>query len=443
MLQSERATLSADEREKVYRHNFIHFLNDSILFTLAMSIIGPTTVIPDFLRHLTDSEILIGLSGNLFTIGFTLPQLLIARYIVRYARKKWWFVGPNIPVRFVILLFAGVTVWLGKDQPGMVLVAFFLAYGITAFGDGLVGVPWADLAGTSLNARWRARLFGITTIVTSIAMLLLSPLIGIVLGKNGPGFPNNYAILFGVAGLLFVISIVPGMFFRELPGSKAVEKLPSMGEFLPELGRLLRNDTHFGAFILLRMLTNLFLMAAPFYIGYATVQLGLSSDVAVPWLLAMSTTGGLAGAFVYTWLGEHNNLLYIRLAMASSVLLPICALLSASPGQLFGPFPLYFGFFISGLASASNLFGAYMNWLVDYAPVDQRPLYVGLSNTVSALISMVTPILGGLLAQRLGYRPLFGVSLLVAMVALFVSIRFLFKKPDETAATAVIESISV
>ncbi|MEZ4615419.1 MAG: hypothetical protein R2867_07880 [Caldilineaceae bacterium] len=76
-------------------------------------------------------------------------QLFVARYIVRHARKKWWFVGPNIPVRFVILLFAGLAVWLGTANPGLTLLAFFLAYGITAFGDGLVGVPWADLAGAA------------------------------------------------------------------------------------------------------------------------------------------------------------------------------------------------------------------------------------------------------------------------------------------------------
>ena len=431
MIQSEPALLSQPAREKVYRRNFVHFLTDSILFTLAMSILSPTTVIPDFIRQLTDSEILIGLSGNLFTIGFTLPQLLIARYIVRYERKKWWFVGPNIPVRFVILLFAGLTVWLGKERPGLVLLGFFVAYGITAFGDGLVGVPWADLAGTSLNARWRARMFGITTIATSIIMLLVSPLIGVVLGKQGLGFPNNYALLFGIAGLFFVLSIIPGLFFHELPGAKAVEKLPSMGEFVPALGRVLRDDGPFRAFILIRMLTNLFTMAAPFYIGYATVQLGLSSEVAVPVLVAMGTIGSLAGALAYTWMGEHNNLLYIRLALVSAVLMPICALLAASPGQMLGPLPLYFGFLVSGLASSGNLFAAYMNWTVDYAHADHRPIYVGLSNTVSALISLVAPIIGGVLAQSFGYRPLFVVSMIMAFAALFVALRFLRNKQVE------------
>lgn len=443
MLQPEPEILSQPVREKIYRRNFFHFLTDSILFTLAMSILGPTTVIPDFLRQLTNSEILIGLSGNLFTIGFTLPQLLIARYIVRYERKKWWFVGPNIPVRFVILLFAGLIVWLGKEKPGVILVGFFIAYGITAFGDGLVGVPWADLAGTSLTARWRARMFGLTTIVTSIIMLLISPLIGVVLGEKGPGFPNNYAILFAVAGLLFVVSIVPGLFFHELPGGKAVQTLPTMGEFLPEIGRVLRQDGPFRAFILIRMLTNLFTMAAPFYIGYATVQLGLSSEVAVPVLVAMTTIGSLGGALAYTWLGERNNLLYIRLALGSSVLLPICALLAASPGQMLGPLPLYVGFLISGLAASSNLFAAYMNWVVDYAHADQRPVYVGLSNTLSALVLLVAPIIGGLLAEQFGYRPLFVVAMVMATAALFVSMRFLSDKPSEQLLVEAIQPATV
>lgn len=428
MPQVDTETLTEPQREQIYRRNFFHFLMDSLLFTLAMSVIGATTVIPDFIRQLTDSEILIGLSGNLFTIGFTVPQLFVARYIVRYANKKWWFVGPNIPVRFVILLFAGLTVWLGKDRPGLILLAFFIAYGITAFGDGLVGVPWADLAGSSLSARWRARMFGLTTIITSLAMLLISPVIGVVLGDQGLAFPNNYALIFAGAGVLFVLSILPGLFFHELPGGKAVEKLPELGEFVPALGRVLRDDGPFRAFILLRLFTNLFLMATPFYIGYATVALGLSSEVAVPVLVAMTTIGSLIGALAYTWLGERNNMLYIRLALGSAMLMPLCALVAASPGVGLGPWPLYVGFLVSGLAASSNLFATFMNWVVDYADPDQRPIYIGLSNTVSALSSLLAPFLAGTLAQRLGYRPLFVVALVMALIALLIALRFLRNK---------------
>lgn len=418
--------VSLSNRERVYRSNFLYFMADNLLFTVAISIIGSTTVIPDFIRHLTSSEILIGLSSSLFTVGYTLPQLFVARYIVRYERKKWWFVGPNIPVRFMILIFAGIVAWLGKDQPGLILLIFFVCYTIAAFGDGLVGVPWADLAATSLDNRWRARMFGITAAVSGVILLAIAPLVGLVLGDNGPGFPNNFAILFGAAGVLFALSILPGVFIHELPGGKAVEKLPSFGEFLPELGRVLHKDGPFRAFILLRVLTSLFMMAAPFYIGFATIQLGLSSQVAVPVLLAMQTAGGIAGALLYTWIGAHNNMLYIRLAMGSAVLLPICALLSAAVG----PLPLYFGFLVSGLATGGNLLSCYVNWVVSYAHHDQRPVYVGLSNTIAAVVSFIAPFIGGALAQYVGYSPLFVLSLVLSLIALFVSLRFLRATPE-------------
>jgi MFS family permease len=420
-------TLSPPSRERVYRRNFIYFLADNILFSVAMGIINPTTVIPDFVRQLTSSEILIGLCGSLWTIGFTLPQLFVARHVVGHERKKWWFVGPNIPVRFAILIFALITVWLGSDRPQLILLAFFACYGFAALGDGIVGVPWADLAGTSLDNRWRARMFGLTIAISSVILLLLAPQIGRVLGDAGRPFPNNYAVLFGAAGLLFVVSIVPGFFFHELPGGKAAEKPLPFSDYLPDLGRVLRDDAPFRAFTVTRIFTSLFKMAAPFYIGYATVQLGLSSDVAVPVLLVMQTLGSVAGALAYVWLGARSPLLYIRLALWCAALLPVCALLAA----VAGPLPLYFGFLLSGLTT-SNLMSAYLDWLVGYAGADRRPVYVGLSNTVTAGASFVAPIIGGALAASLGYLPLFAVSLVMTLAALFGT-RFM---PERHAAEA-------
>ncbi len=418
MAESGKQSLTI--HEPIYRKNFFIFLTDNILFSLAMSIISPTTLIPDFIRHLTSSEVLIGFSSSLFDVGWTLPQLFISRFIVRFERKKWWFVGPNIPVRFVMLIFAGLTVLLGKDQPGAILIAFLICYAIAALGDGIVGVPWMDLAGSSLDGRWRARMFGLTIAVSGVIMLGVAPLIGIVLGSAGPAFPNNYALIFGAAGLLFAISILPFLFVHELPGGKAAEKIPSMAEFLPRLGRVLRTDIQFRAMIVTRMLTSLFAMAGPFYIGFATVQLGLSSTVAVPTLLAMQTIGSVCGALIYTWVGARRNLLFIRLALGCAALLPVSALLAA----VFGPLPLYFGFLISGL-TGYNLFVSYMNWVITNSTPDQRPIYAGLFNTIGAVISLIAPLIGGTIAQQIGYEWLFVVALLMVLSALFVTLRYI------------------
>lgn len=427
--------LSQAFRERAYRRNFTIFVVDGILFMVAMGTIGATTVIPDFVRRLTNSEILIGLSGSLFDIGWTLPQLFIARYVIRFERKKWWFVGPSIPVRFVILLFAGLIVWFGKDRPETILIAFLICYGIAGIGDGVVAVPWSDLAGSSLDSKWRARTFGFMSAGAGLVMLGVAPLIGLVLGETGPGFPNNYALLFAASGILFAVSILPILFIRELPSGKAVEKIPALSDFLPELGRVLRQDVPFRAIVITRMLTSLFAMAAPFYIGFATIQLGLSSDVAVPNLVAMQTIGSITGALVYTWLGARNNLLYLRLALGGAALLPISALLAS----VVGPLPLYIGFLVSGLA-LSNLFFGYQNWLVSYAKPEQRPVYVGLFNTIAALISMIAPFIAGTIAERLGYEALFATAMVMAFSALFVTLRYIRNPRTDVVPEAVAEA---
>ena len=426
-------SVSPSERESAYQRNFWLFFLDSILFTVAMSLIGTTTVIPDFIRRLTDSEVLIGLSGSMFEIGWLLPQLFIARYLMRVASKKWWFAGPNVIVRFAMLIFAVLIVVLGQGQPGAILAAFLVCYGVAAVGDGLVGVPWVDLIGSSLDDKRRARMFGFTTAISGLIMLGIAPLISVILGAEGPGFPNNYALLFGVTGVLFVLSIVPPLFLRELPGGLPTKSIPSLREYVPQLERLLRQDGQFRAMIITRMLTSLFMMAGPFYIGFVTVQLGLSSAVAVPTLLALQTAGSLSGALFYAWLGVRHNLLYIRLALILAAALPVSALLAG----LVGPFPLYIGFFTFGLAF-SNLFAAYLNWIIMHASPEQRPIYTGLFNTVAAGTVLIAPLIGGTLAQAVGYEAVFVVALLMILGAFFVVMRVIH---EPRAAQPVAEAV--
>jgi predicted MFS family arabinose efflux permease len=176
------------------------------------------------------------------------------------------------------------------------------------------------------------------------------------------------------------------------------------------------------------MLTTLFAMANPFYIGFATVQLGLSSTVAVPTLLAMQTIGDVSGALIYAWLGGRSNLLYMRLALGAAAFVPISALLAA----VIGPLPLYLGFLVSGL-TVHNLFVSYQNWVVTYATHEQRPIYAGLFNTAGTVISLSAPIIGGTIVQQSGYEALFVVALAMVLGALFVTLRYVHGPRTEEA----------
>jgi MFS family permease len=219
--------------------------------------------------------------------------------------------------------------------------------------------------------------------------------------------------------MLFALSILPAVFVHELPGGKAVDKTPTVREFVPKLGRVLRTDGPYRAMLISRLLMVMLAMAGPFYVGFATQRLGLSSAVAVPTLLAMQTIGSLVGALVYTWLGARHNLLYIRVALVGGLLLPISALFA----PVAGPLPLYLGFLVSGLA-LSNLWFAFSNWVVTHATPDQRPIYTGLFNTMMAVVSLIAPFVAGTLAQQLGYEALFVVAIIMGCGSLFVAVRY-------------------
>ena len=323
-------------------------------------------------------------------------------------------------MRFVILIFGIITFFMGGERPGTILIVFFVVYSIAAFGDGLVGVPWADLSGSSMNERWRARFFGLMTATTGIIMLAVTPLIGLILGNDALAFPRNYAVIFLISGVLFVVSIIPILFIHELPSGKKVEKITSFGEFMPQMGQVLRDDVPFRLILIARIFSNLYLMSAPFYIGFATVRLGLSSEFAVPVLLAMATIGNVLAWLAYTWLGEKHNVLYIRLVLIGGAMLPLSALLSL----VVGPIPLYIGFLVSSPA-INNIMLAYLNWIVGYAKADDRPIYVGLANTISGVISLIAPIIGGAIAQTAGFEALFVVALIMIGGALFIMTRFI------------------
>ncbi len=425
---AESPTILPHEREAVYRRNYRLFLWDFIVFTVGMGLLGPSTVIPDFVRGLTDSEIIIGLSGQLFDICWLLPQLLVARRLLTVAHKKWWFVIPNIPVRLLVLVLSGAIVLVGGQHKTTILAAFLIFYGLAGLGDGLVGVPWLDLVGTSLDDKRRARLFGLGTAVVAVGMIGLNPIVRFILGDQGPDFPNNYALLFAISGTLFMLTIPPTIFLRELPGATPRTSQPSMGDYLPQLVHVLRTDHPFRAAIIARLLVGLSTMAAPFYIGFATERLGMSSSVAVSNLLLMQTLGNVAGSLMLSWLGERHLLSFIRLLLGLAVLQPVLALFAS----VTGPVPLYIAFVAAGSIGGSLML-SFMNWVVIYAGHERRPIYTGLLNSLSAVSLLLAPLMGGLIVQGLGYEAVFVVALVFVVIAFGVSARWMVSPHEEGA----------
>ena len=185
----------------------------------------------------------------------------------------------------------------------------------------------------------------------------------------------------------------------------------SQREFFRGLFDLLRDDRRFASFILAQGSVVLAGMAFSFVAVFGRERLHLDGYqiglLSTSLLLGNTLSGPILG-----WAGDrfgHRKMLIVAtvcqiLGFALSVL---------SPNAVF----LYLATSLLGAGRGS----AWINVqpiVCDYASLERRPTYIGLSSTVFGVINVITPVLGGLVAQASGYGPLFVTSIILSIGAL-------------------------
>ncbi|MCX7702904.1 MAG: hypothetical protein N2234_02215, partial [Planctomycetota bacterium] len=78
-------------------------------------------------------------------------------------------------------------------------------------------------------------------------------------------------------------------------------------------------------------------------------------------------------------------------------------------------------FFLVGAVESGNWIG-FMNSLIFISPSENRPIYLGLMNTLLGIVMLSFALLGGVIAQLLPLHILFSLSTISA-VAAFVAAR--------------------
>jgi MFS family permease len=400
-----------------FRRNFRAFLVDFTSFAVGLTFISFSSVLPAFVRELTDSAPLVGLVTTTFSFGWLAPQLLMGHFVGEKPRKRpYMMLGAMGRIALPIIAIA---LWAGLyRRPSAMLALFFTCLVLLGLSDGVSSIPWFDILARAIPVHRRGRLFGIGQSVTGLAGIGIGALVAILLERLA--FPHNYALLFTLASAGLGISAIALATIVELPPQETAPRTqkPARGEWL----RPLTTDPTFRRLLICRILINMINLAAPFYVGHASDVLLLPKSVIGVFVTAQALAGAIGSPLLGFVSERWGPQAVIRIGSGSAALGPAFALVTHLTGArwMAQAYPIVYVAF--GLLNSSFMIG-FTNYMMEFAPDRLRPAYIGLANTIMSVLTLV-PILGGWLLETTSYPTLFGLSAVLAGSGFFVSLAF-------------------
>ncbi len=398
---------------------------DMFFFGIGASLCSQTTVIPSFLATLTSSAPLIGLASTISTGGWLLPQLFAANRLAGLTRRKSAVTIPATINRSLALLTGPAMFLLAPVSPAAALAVFFVLYTGFWVVDGVASVAWLDYLGRCLSPSSRARLISLGTIAPGIAGIGAGIVVGLVLSSPRLAWPSNYALLFLGSGVLYALSL--GSFFCVSdPPAAAVRRKMTWPAYFRRLAAVVRSDPGFRRAVLVALALGGLSIAAPFYIVHGLESLGFP-PASVGFFTSVQLVGSVFAALVMGVMGERRGtrsvMRFFGWAALAAPLIAVAAPLLARAWPWAVMYVYGLTFVIIGTQGTANMAG-FLNWVLEYAPPSDRPLYIGFANTLSG-VSLVMPLIGGWILAASDSYPLLFAAAAVGPVAALLLLRSL------------------
>jgi MFS family permease len=411
-----------------FRWNFGAFVVDYVCFSIALTFASVSSVMPAFVDQLTDSAPVIGLVSSVFQGGWLLPQLGIAGLINDKPHKKpYMLAGISGRVMFWVIALG---LWFGLARyPTAMLILFFASLGTFASTDGLASVAWFDILARAIPLRQRGRLIGLSQFVGGLAGVGVGALVGLILEQRP--FPTNYALLFALAGVVLIPSAVALSLIRE-PSIKETDPTEKGGNQTRKTKSdwlKILSDPNFRRLMACRMLVGMVGLATSFYVVHASDVLHLPQSVIGQFVIAQ-TVSGVVASLLLGLVSERWGPRYVaRIGSAAAITGPLFALAAhlAGGGWLVQAYP--FVYVVIGFVNSMWMLG-FTNYMLEIAPDDMRPAYVGLGNTIMGVLTFV-PMAGGWLLEITSYTALFGATSAIVAVGFLLTLGLQPPKANE------------
>ncbi len=404
------------ERDRNVPFNFTVNILDGAFFGMAFGFASLTAVLPLFISLMTDSAVWIGLIPAMHMVGWYLPQVFTAQGVARSAQFKPLVLRRTVLERVPFLGLVAVAWFLPGLGPKLGLLLTFLLMTCQGLGGGYTATAWQSMVAKIIPPRRWGFFFGIQAAAASLMGSVGVVAAGFILEKFEP--PLNYTLCFLLASLILIIS----WFFLAMTREQKVAP-PIVESHRPGFWRsvwgILRKDANFRWFTVARICFQLATMGFAFYSVYVVRQYDASESQVGIMTGVLTMTQMLVHPLV-GWLGDRWS---HRMAMSVGSLAAVLSVGIAFSARSVAWF--YPAFALAGIANVTYWTNG-MAMTLEFGRAEERPMYVGLLNTLIGPTALLAPIFGGKLADLYGYPAAFAASAvggLLAMGMLVMAVR--------------------
>jgi MFS family permease len=429
-----------------YKRNFILGVVTGTLINVGMAFLDPFTVLPVFIIKLGGSAVLVGLVSALHGVGWYLPQVFASRLAETRGYLMNLYRLASIPRVIGFSAIAAIAFVVDAANPSFFLTVFLLSVFFAYLAGGLAAVPMLEIVSKTIPAKKRGFFFGTRRFVGGILGVGAGMVVGVVLGEStervwmdgrvfdlveegarrlgmlGHPFPEDFGIVFILGAACLSVGTVL-FFFAGEPRAIKVEASARLLDHLRSGASLLRNNTNYRRFFFARVCWQFTAMAAPFYALYAYDELHLSQNT-VGLFLSVWVGSGIFSNYVWGQIMDRRgNRLVLLITSVLAAFPPVVVLLidglKLGAGNDLPLILIASTFFVNGFIRSGRLISN-ITYLLEFAPEEKRPLYLGFMNSFTSPF-MLTPAVGGFLILLFGIRAMFVVSLVFAVINIYIS----------------------
>jgi MFS family permease len=227
--------------------------------------------------------------------------------------------------------------------------------------------------------------------------------------------------MFSLAFVVLFFSTLSFLYVKEGPRrhtpGKDAEK--SWWSIIGNLPRTWRSNRAFRTLMIVQLLVGLHQLAMPFYILYVQKLTGVVQSF-VGFLVIAQIVGGMFGGVVLGGMSSRlGNQMTVRLTVFLNVCVPVLILLAGRTAWPTGVELLVIGaFFLMGMIGGGWI--GFTNYLMEISNDETRGCYVAYLNTCTAPLAIL-PVFSGKFVQAFSYETMFGIVLILLLVALYWS----------------------